>query len=273
MAYPPQYIAMVVGAVRTLVGAENMHLRDAIARVARQMSLDAALVDSWVKQSPEYTAREDAPGAARRSGTSANKRSAEHEQGGGAQQRRGRIMTGQDREDRQRGLAAATGRFFWDRMMRAFVEEIRELAAHVGPERTLVSRWLPTADRTTSWGEYFRAWPFADVPATDPLYDLVDGAAELTAHPTIDEPTFGKWTAGLRRVIGEQPRFALAGVATDCCVISTALPAADEGATVVVAADACAGSTQDNHEAALQVMALYSPQIEVATSAAVLSSR
>ena len=80
MAYPPQYIAMVVGAVRTLVGTENMHLRDAITRVARQMNLDAALVDSWVKQSPEYTAREDAPGAARRSGTSANKRSAEHEQ-------------------------------------------------------------------------------------------------------------------------------------------------------------------------------------------------
>ena len=81
MAYPANYIAMVVGAVRTLVGTENMHLRDAITRVARQMNLDAALVDSWVKQSPEYTAREDAPGAARRSGTSANKRSAEHEQG------------------------------------------------------------------------------------------------------------------------------------------------------------------------------------------------
>lgn len=72
---------MVVGAVRTLIGAENMHLRDAITRVARQMNLDAALVDSWVKQSPEYTAHEDAPGAARRSGTSANKRSAEHERG------------------------------------------------------------------------------------------------------------------------------------------------------------------------------------------------
>lgn len=54
-------------------------------------------------------------------------------------------------------------------------ERIRELAAHVGPERALVSRWLPTADRTTSWGEYFRTWPFADVSATDPLYDLVDG--------------------------------------------------------------------------------------------------
>lgn len=45
MAYPANYIAMVVGAVRTLVGVDNMHLRDAIARVARQMNLDATLVD------------------------------------------------------------------------------------------------------------------------------------------------------------------------------------------------------------------------------------
>ena len=72
---------MVVGAVRTLVGAENMHLRDAITRVARQMNLDSALVDSWVKQSPEYKTREEAKGASRRGGTSENKRSAEHEQG------------------------------------------------------------------------------------------------------------------------------------------------------------------------------------------------
>ena len=80
MAYPANYIAMVVGAVRTLVGVDNMHLRDAIARVARQMSLDPALVDSWVKQAPEYIAREEARGAARRAGTSGNRHSAEHEQ-------------------------------------------------------------------------------------------------------------------------------------------------------------------------------------------------
>ena len=81
MAYPANYIAMVVGAVRTLVGVDNMHLRDAIARVARQMSLDPALVDSWVKQSPEYKTREEAKGASRRGGTSENKRSTEHERG------------------------------------------------------------------------------------------------------------------------------------------------------------------------------------------------
>src|SRR5690625_7226937 len=45
----------------------------------------------------------------------------------------------------------------------AAMTQIRRLATHVGPERTLVTRWLPTADRSTAWGDYFRAWPFADV--------------------------------------------------------------------------------------------------------------
>src|SRR5690625_5815222 len=49
----------------------------------------------------------------------------------------------------------------------AAMTQIRRLATHVGPERTLVTRWLPTADRSTAWGDYFRAWPFADVPARD----------------------------------------------------------------------------------------------------------
>ncbi|WP_325048562.1 hypothetical protein [Galactobacter valiniphilus] len=44
-------------------------------------------------------------------------------------------------------------------------------------DRVLVTRWLPTASREGSWGEYFAAWPFADVPAEDRLYDLVSRAA------------------------------------------------------------------------------------------------
>ena len=147
---------------------------------------------------------------------------------------------------------------FWDEAW----ERIRELAAHVGPERTLVSRWLPTADRTTSWGEYFRAWPFADVPATDPLYDLVDGAAELTAHPTIDEPTFGKWGPQLRASLGEAATAApllIAGVSTDCCVIATVLAAADAGAR-----DEARGA------AALHTTGLFGPQVTRASTAEVL---
>ena len=155
-------------------------------------------------------------------------------------------------------------------------ERIRELAAAFGPERTLLTRWLPTADRATSWGAYFEAWPFADVPADDPLYDLVDGARELSAHPVVDEPTFGKWGAQLRAALAGAagdgaapaaavaPRFTVVGVSTDCCVISTVLPAADAGAWVRVDSAGCAASTAENGAAALAVMRLFPPQVEVA---------
>ena len=143
---------------------------------------------------------------------------------------------------------------------------IQELAARIGPERTLISRWLPTADRRTAWGEYFRAWPFADVPATDPLYALVDGAAALTAHPTVDEPTFGKWGPQLAGIVGPAPHLLVAGVSTDCCVLTTVLAAADAGAHVTVVTDACAASSADNGAAALHTMGLFPPQVELATS-------
>ncbi|QCR52732.1 nicotinamidase [Brachybacterium sp. SGAir0954] len=150
-------------------------------------------------------------------------------------------------------------------------ERIRELAAAVGPERTLLTRWLPTADRSTAWGDYFAAWPFADVPATDPLYALVDGAAELSAHPTIDEPSFGKWGPQLAGVVGHAPQLLVTGVSTDCCVITTVLAAADAGAHVAVVADACAASAAENATAALHTMSLFPPQVDLRSTAEVLA--
>lgn len=156
--------------------------------------------------------------------------------------------------------------FFADAMPR-----IRSLAAAFG-ERVLVTRWMPTADRSTSWGEYFAAWPFADQPPSDPLFDLVPDARELSQHPTLDLPSFGKWGPALEGIVGTDAHIVLAGVSTDCCVISTALAAADAGAHVTVAADACAGSTAENHAAAIHVMGLYPPQITVSSTAEVLAA-
>ncbi|MGN8027919.1 cysteine hydrolase family protein [Microbacterium sp. 22242] len=159
-------------------------------------------------------------------------------------------------------------------MFPAAFANIRRLAAAAG-ERVLVTRWLPTADRSTAWGDYFAAWPFADRPADDPLYDLVPEAQGLSPHPTLDLPTFGKWGAVERALRlengGRSARVVLTGVATDCCVISTALAAADAGAHVTIAADACAGSDPDHHAAALEIMALYAPQLSVADTDAALS--
>lgn len=148
---------------------------------------------------------------------------------------------------------------------------IRALADAFG-ERVLVTRWMPTADRSTSWGEYFAAWPFADQLPTDPLFDLVPDAAGLSSRPTLDLPTFGKWGAEIEQIVGHGASIVLAGVSTDCCVISTALAAADAGARVTLAADACAGSSAENHAAALQVMGLYPPQVTLATTDEVLAS-
>lgn len=142
------------------------------------------------------------------------------------------------------------------------VEPVRELAAeHVG--RVVVTRWLPPQDPRGSWVEYMQAWPFADRPADDSLLAVVPALADLTNRPTVDAATFGKWPA-LEAVTGPTPELVLAGVSTDCCVLSTALAAADAGAHVRVATAACAGSTDENHERALAAMALYAPQITLA---------
>ena len=55
----------------------------------------------------------------------------------------------------------------------------------------------------------------------------------------------------------------------DGCLASPAPPAAAAGATIPVAADACAGSTPENHAAALQVMGLYPPQVTLRMAAEV----
>lgn len=151
-------------------------------------------------------------------------------------------------------------------MFPAIVDPVRRLAARAGP-RTVVTRWVPARDPQGSWSAYLEAWPFADVPADDPLLDVVDELADLAASAAavVSAPTFGKWGADLVSVTGPTPHLVLAGVATDCCVISTALAAADAGATLTVVTDACAGSTPENQRAALDVMALYPPQITLTT--------
>lgn len=152
-------------------------------------------------------------------------------------------------------------------MFDAIVDPVRRLADAAGP-RTVLTRWVAPDPAHGSWAAYLEAWPFAAVPADDPLFDVVVPLADL--GPTrATASTFGKWDA-LRPITGEAPHLVLTGVSTDCCVISTALAAADAGASVTVVSDACAGSTPDNHRTALDVMALYPPQITLATTADVL---
>lgn len=146
-------------------------------------------------------------------------------------------------------------------MWAAATPQVVALAQAHGPDRTIVTRFVADPSIGGSWGPYYEEWPFALVPDSHPLYAVVPELEGLAGR-VVTAATFGKWPV-LRDVVGSAAHVTLAGVATDCCVVSTALPMADAGVTIRVVGDACAGSTPENHANALAVMALFSPQITV----------
>jgi nicotinamidase-related amidase len=145
------------------------------------------------------------------------------------------------------------------------------LAAAYGEERTVFTRFIVPETWEGSWVPYYRAWEQVTTPEARPLMSLAEPWGSRDPAPqTLDRATFSKWGPELRaraRDAGADT-LALCGVATDCCVIATALPAADAGMLVRVVSDACAGATAEQHAAALSVMGGFAPQIELTTVAA-----
>lgn len=141
------------------------------------------------------------------------------------------------------------------------------VAAHT-PKVTFTRFVAPTAP-TGAWRAYYERFPFALQTPDAPLYQFVE---RFTGHAgtTLDATTFGKWGRQLaERLAGDD--MVLAGVSTDCCVLSTAVAAADAGVHVRVVADACAGATDTSHEQALAVLRCYAPLIDVVDSTTLLT--
>jgi nicotinamidase-related amidase len=138
-------------------------------------------------------------------------------------------------------------------------------------DRVVYTRFVAPEKPTGAWVDYYRDWPFALVPPDSPDYDLVP---ELPAagHPVVSETTFGKWGPALAEAVRGGTELVLTGVSTDCCVLSTALGAADAGVHARVVSDACAGLSEADHRRALDTMALYQPFLEVVTVSDVLGS-
>lgn len=149
-------------------------------------------------------------------------------------------------------------------------EPFQRLARAYG-DRVAYTRYVAPDDPEDAWVEYFKDWPQFLVAPDDPMYDFTDETAVLAnGHPVVTKTTFGKWSPELEAAIGGAKKIALCGVATDCCVMLTALAAADAGVAVRIVADACAGSTPENQELALRTMALFSPLITVTDTATLL---
>ena len=151
----------------------------------------------------------------------------------------------------------------------AIVPTVAALIEACTPDVTF-TRFVAPARPAGAWRDYYAQWSFALQPPDAPLWDVVPELG--STGPTIDAPTFSKWGPELAARIGEAT-LVLAGVSTDCCVLSTALPAADAGVPVQVVTDACAGASDADHDRALAAMALYAPLITLTTTDAVLAGR
>ena len=148
------------------------------------------------------------------------------------------------------------------------VKPVGDLVAAFQPD-VVFTRFVAPDTPQGAWRRYYEAWPFALQPPDARIYELVDEFA-AGAGPTLDAVTFSKWVPDLAARVGEAGRLVLAGVTTDCCVLSTAVAAADAGVAVQVVADACAGVDDDSHQKALDILRLYTPLVEVTSLGAVL---
>ena len=95
------------------------------------------------------------------------------------------------------------------------------------------TRYVAPIPPKDAWVDYFKDWPQFLVPPDDPMYDLTDETAALAeGHQVVDRTTFGKWGQQLIDAIGGAKKITVCGVATDCCVLTTVLAAADNGVAV-----------------------------------------
>jgi len=129
--------------------------------------------------------------------------------------------------------------------------------------RTVYTRFVRDPVETGAWRTYYDEWPQFRLAPDDPQWDLT--VTVPTDAPVVDEPTFSKWTPALQAIVGNAP-LVVCGVATECCVLSTVLGAANAGSAVTVVRDACVGGSSELHAEALTVMESFAPLVRVRAS-------
>ena len=129
-------------------------------------------------------------------------------------------------------------------------------------ERVVFTRFVAPERPEGAWADYYRQWPFALQSPDAPAYAIVD---ELDAddRPVVSCTTFSKWGGELDAATNRSRNLVVAGVSTECCVLTTVLAAADAGVQVTVVRDAVAGPSTELRDASLAVLETYAPLVDV----------
>jgi nicotinamidase-related amidase len=142
-------------------------------------------------------------------------------------------------------------------------------------ERAVFTRFVVPDVLVGSWRDYYREWSFVLEPDGERLLELAPPWSDHH-HTVIDKPTFSAYGYELQALARrlDTSTLVLCGVSTECCVLATALAAADDGMSVRIVADACASVDRAAHEAALLVAITgFSPMIALTTVAEEIASR
>jgi nicotinamidase-related amidase len=134
--------------------------------------------------------------------------------------------------------------------------------------KPIITRFVPDPAESGSWSAYYDRWQSMRLDPSDPVWNVELPGVDVGA--TLDLPTFTKWGDGLARRIPAGDEIILTGVATDCCILATALGAADAGRYVTLVADACAGQNDHAHQQSLDLLQLLSPMVRLTTSEALI---
>ncbi|WOH78359.1 cysteine hydrolase [Bradyrhizobium sp. BEA-2-5] len=155
---------------------------------------------------------------------------------------------------------------------------IIKLAQHA-PECTVFTRFIPPRSKHDArgiWRAYYEKWECVTRERLDPeLIELVPAlAACVPPAAVVDRPIYNAFGNGrLQAHLDEHgiDTVIVSGGETDVCVLASVLAAIDIGYRVIVAEDALCSSSDQSHDALLQLYAeRFSIQIEVASTADIL---
>lgn len=149
------------------------------------------------------------------------------------------------------------------------------------PGRTIFTRFITPEsldDAPGAWRRYYEKWPQMLRRNLDP--DMLRLLPELEIHlpraRIFDKPVYSPWMDGRLHGMLQQDRIdtiIMTGGETDVCLLAAVIGAVDLGYRVIVVSDAVCSSTDDTHDAAMEMYAKrFGQQIEMVETGSLMAA-
>jgi nicotinamidase-related amidase len=163
-------------------------------------------------------------------------------------------------------------------LKRVLPQIVRLADAH--RERTVFTRFVParrSGEGEGTWKRYYERWASVTLERASP--DAIELVRELSGFvppaEVYDKRVYSPWHGDLDIRLRHRgvDTLVVSGGETEVCVLSTVLGAVDLGYRVIVATDALCSTSDESHDAAVDLYhRRYGMQVEPAETATILSN-